>query len=192
MQDIFGIIAVIIWILAPTLYIISIIRWETKPHAFSWFIRSILTGTAFFAQRTQTQDIGTRVLWISCIVTLWTAIYARYRYKMVIVKQDWLYFILSLCWVIIWYLTKTPLWSVIIISATDLLAFIPTFRKVRSDPEGESVWVYGLSAIKFVLALYSFGPFTVIVWLYPAYLVCANGWFVIYTLARRWWLRKYH
>jgi len=190
MTESIGYLSIVITAVAYVWYLWSIVHWKTKPHAFSRFIRAIMTGTAFFAQRTQTHDIATRVLGITSIITACIALYAWFRYRVVISKQDRLYFFLAVLWLIVWYVTKTPLWSVIIISITDMLAFIPTFRKVRYDPESESVWVYGLSAIKFALSLYSFGSFTLIVWLYPVYLVWANSVFVIYTLVRRWWVRK--
>ena len=98
-----------------------------------------MTGTAFFAQRTQTDEIGTWVLAMSSFMCVFIAGYGRWRYKVVIEKIDWLYFLCALLGIGAWYITKTPLRSVIIISVTDALAFLPTFRKVRSDPQGESV-----------------------------------------------------
>ena len=44
-------------------------------------------------------------------------------------QKDWLYFILAIVWLILWYLTETPLWSVIIISITDLFALFLHFTK---------------------------------------------------------------
>lgn len=171
-------------------YLQSLFRGKTKPHAFSRFVRAIMTGTAFFAQRTHTHEIGTRVMGISAFMCLCIAGYGRWRYKVVIEKIDWLYFICALLGIGAWYITKTPLRSIIIISVTDALAFLPTFRKVRSDPQGENVGVYGLSALKFVFALWSFGSFSLVVRLYPMYLIAANTSFVCYTLIRRWYVKK--
>lgn len=149
-----------------------------------------MTGTAFLAQRTQTHEIGTRVMGISAVMSLFIAGYGWWRYNIVIKKIDWLYFLCALLGIGAWYITKTPLRSVIIIAITDLLAFLPTFRKVRSDPQGESVGAYGLSALKFVFALWSFESFSLVVRLYPIYLIIANSSFVCYTLIRRWYVRK--
>lgn len=167
-------------------YIRGIIQWRNKPHAFSRFIRWIMTATAFFAQRTQTDSIATRVLWLSAIICFVVAIVARYQHKNVIAKVDRLYFGLSILALLLRYVTKTPVWSIILIVLTDLLAFVPTFRKTRHDPEGESIFVYTLSAIKFVLVLRSLDVITVTTALYPIYLVLANGVFTIFTLVRRW------
>ncbi|MBP7061497.1 hypothetical protein KBA84_01550 [Patescibacteria group bacterium] len=84
------------------------------------------------------------------------------------------------------YVTKTPVWSVILIVLTDLLAFLPTFRKTRQDPHGESIFVYALSAIKFVLVVRSLDVISITTALYPIYLILANGIFTIFTLVRRW------
>ncbi len=190
MDNLLGYISIILSIGANIRYLRSLFRGETKPHAFSWFIWGIMTGTAFLAQRTQTQEIGTRVMGISAVMCLFIAGYGWWRYRVVIEKIDWFYFLCALLGIGARYITKNPLRSVIIISITDWLAFIPTFRKVRSDPQGESVWVYGLSALKFVFALRSFESFSLVVRLYPMYLILANTTFVVYALWRRWWVRK--
>jgi len=190
MDNILGQVSILLSIVAYIWYFRAMLRGETKPHAFSRFVRAIMTGTAFFAQRTQTHEIGTWVLWMSSVMCLSIAWYGWWRYKIVIEKIDWLYFVCALLGIGAWYITKTPLWSVIIISITDLLAFLPTFRKVRSDPQGESVWVYGLSALKFIFALWSFESFSLVVRLYPMYLVCANTSFVVYALVRRWYVGR--
>jgi hypothetical protein len=178
--------SIVVTVIAYTRYIRGIIQWRNKPHAFSWLIRWIMTGTAFFAQRTQTDSIATWVLWLSAVVSFVVAIFARSKYKSVIAKIDRLYFGLSIIALLLRYVTKTPVWSVILIVLTDLLAFLPTFRKTRHDPKGESVFVYALSSIKFVLVLRSLDVITITTALYPIYLILANGIFTIFTLVRRW------
>lgn len=177
--------SIVVAIISYTRYIRGIFQWRNKPHAFSWFIRWIMTGTAFFAQRTQTDSAATRVLWFSAIICFFVAAFARYKHKSVIAKIDRLYFTLSILALILRYVTKTPVWSVILIVLTDLLAFLPTFRKTRHDPRGESIFVYALSAIKFVLVLRSLDVITITTALYPIYLVFANSIFTIFALVRR-------
>jgi len=178
--------SIIVTLISYTRYIRGIIQWRNKPHAFSRLIRWIMTGTAFFAQRTETQSIATRVLGLSAIICFIVAAFARYKHKSVIAKIDRLYFGLSIIALLLRYVTKTPVWSVILIVLTDLLAFLPTFRKTRQDPHGESIFVYALSAIKFVLVLGSLDVITITTALYPIYLVLANGTFTIFALVRRW------
>lgn len=179
-------VSIVVTIVANALYIRGIIQWRNKPHAFSRLIRWIITGTAFFAQRTQTDSLATRVLWLSAIICLVVAAFARYKHKSVIAKIDRLYFTLSILALLLRYITKTPVWSVILIVLIDLLAFLPTFRKTRYDPKAEGILVYALSAFKFVLVLRSLDVITITTALYPIYLVLANGTFAIFALVRRW------
>lgn len=181
---------IIVTIIGYILYIRSIIRKETKPHAFSWIIRGIMTGTWFFAQRTETDSLGIWILGISFIVTMGIGIYSWFAYKHIIKKTDRRYFAAAIAWLIIRYITKTPFWSVIIISITDFLAFLPTFRKIYDDPYSEYLPLYALASLKFIFALISIGTFTIVGWLYPLYLIFANGWFVIFGLIRRLQKRK--
>ena len=178
--------SIVVTLIAYTRYICGIIQWRNKPHAFSRLIRWVMTGTAFFAQRTETHSLSTRVLWLSGIICLVVAIFARYKHKNVIAKIDRLYFGLSILALLLRYITKTPVWSVILIVLTDFLAFIPTFRKTRHHPHAESIFVYTLSAIKFILVLRSLDVITITTALYPAYLVIANSTFTVFTLVRRW------
>lgn len=179
-------VSIVVTIVANALYIRGIIQWRNKPHAFSRLIRWIITGTAFFAQRTQTDSLATRVLWLSAIICLVVAAFARYKHKSVIAKIDRLYFTLSILALLLRYITKTPVWSVILIVLIDLLAFLPTFRKTRYDPKAEGILVYALSAFKFALVLRSLDVITITTALYPIYLVLANGTFAIFALVRRW------
>lgn len=177
--------SIIVTILANARYIRGIIQWRNKPHAFSRLIRWIMTGTAFFAQRTQTDSVATWVLWLSAIICFIVAAFARYKHKGVIAKIDRLYFGLSIIALLLRYVTKTPVWSVTLIALTDLLAFIPTFRKTRQHPHAESIFVYALSAIKFILVLRSLDVITITTALYPMYLVIANSTFTLFALIRR-------
>lgn len=178
--------SIVVTLISYTRYINGIVQWRNKPHAFSWFIWWIMTGTAFFAQRTETHSIATRVLWLSAAVCLIVAVFARYKHKSVIAKIDRLYFTLSIVALVLRYVTKTPVWSVILVSLTDFLAFLPTFRKTRRDPSAESILVYFLSATKFILVLWSLDVITITTALYPIYLVIANSSFTIFALVRRW------
>lgn len=180
-------LSIVVAIISYTWYIRGIFQWRNKPHAFSWLIRWIMTGTAFFAQRTQTDSPATRVLWLSAIICFFVAAFARYKHKSIIANIDRVYFTLSILALILRYITKTPVRSVILIVLTDLLAFLPTFRKTWHDPDAESIFVYFLSATKFVLVLWSLDVISITTALYPAYLVLANASFVIYTLALRRW-----
>lgn len=190
MTNILAYLSLALTVIGFVLYVRSIIRKETKPHAFSWFIRGIVTGTWFFAQRTETDSIATWVLWFSCIATFSVGIYAWFRYQDVIKKIDRRFLAASLVWIVVWYITKTPFWSVIIISITDFLAFLPTFRKAYDDPYSEYLPLYGLAGLSNLFALMSIGIVTIAVWLYPLCLVVTNIWFVIFAMIRRMQMRK--
>lgn len=185
-QEFLGSLAVMLGLLGYFFYIKGIIKGEVKPHAFTWFVWGILTAIAFFAQ---VSDGGGAGAWVTGITALFsfgfTVVGLRASSRMLIAKSDWIFLLFSLLTIPIWYFTGNPLWSVIIITIVDAVAFAPTFRKAYFNPDTENGWTYLLSGIKFVVALFALESFTWVTALYPASLVLANFLFVSMLVWRR-------
>ena len=77
------------------------------------------------------------------------------------------------------------IYAVILLVLTDLLAFIPTFRKTWNLPHDETLFAYGMASLKFIVAFFAFSSFSVVTVMYPAYLIIANITFVIFALIMR-------
>ena len=182
---ILGIIAVIIGLLGYVFYIRGIIKGEVKPHAFTWSVWGVLTSIAFIAQVVEGGGPGA---WVTGVTALMSFVFALIGLgassRAYIVKSDWIFFISALITIPIWLLTGNPLWSVIIITVIDVVAFAPTFRKAFKHPNTENIWTYLLSGIKFIFGIWALESFTLTTVLYPASLIVANGAFVIMVLWR--------
>jgi len=85
----------------------------------------------------------------------------------------------------LWILTNNPLWSVIIITVIDALAFFPTFRKSWKEPTTEPAITYALSSLKFLIAIFALEAITATTLLYPFSLVIMNAAFVIMLMYRK-------
>ena len=183
--EILAFAAVAIGLYATGIYIVSIIKGETKPHLFSWFIWGLLTAIAWAAQIHQNAGAGA---WVTLTAALMcfviTVLCFRYGEK-TITRSDWITFIAALCAIPLWFLTKDPLWSVILVTVIDMLGFYPTFRKSWLKPGEETLWTYGLSVVKFGLGMMALETFNVTTALYPFSLVVTNAAFVIFVIARR-------
>ena len=94
-------------------------------------------------------------------------------------------FIAALSTIPVWYLTKDPLYAVILITTIDALAFYPTFRKSWHKPYEDNAFTFSLSALKFLFATLGLEYFTLTTSMYPISLVIMNGLFVIMVLWRR-------
>lgn len=186
MQEILGVVAVILGLLGYVFYIRGIIQGKVKPHAFTWLIWGILTGVAFFAQVSDGAGPGAWVTGVTALFSFGFVVVGLTKSARSYIKRsDWIFFVTSLLTIPVWYFTGNPVWSVIIITAIDLVAFAPTIRKAFYDPETENATTYALSGIKFVISILALSSFTLTTVLYPLSLVVVNLGFVALLVVRR-------
>jgi hypothetical protein len=74
---------------------------------------------------------------------------------------------------------------VVLLTAVDVLAFVPTARKAWVKPHEETVSCYVGGAVRTALALAVMGRYDAVTVLYPAVWLVANGGFGVFLLARR-------
>jgi len=51
-----------------------------------------------------------------------------------VLPADWYFFLAALAAIPLWLLTRTPLYSVVVVTVIDALAYVPTFRKSWHRP----------------------------------------------------------
>lgn len=166
-------------------YIIDILKRKTKPHSFTWFIWSFLAGVAFFGQQADEGGMGT---WITAIISAMSLIIFLLSLKLgekTLTKSDWITFIIALLAIPLWLLTKTPLYSIIVVTTIDMFGFYPTFRKSWDKPEEETLKAYALSGVMYALDIAALKNYSLITVLFPAASVLANAIFVLYIFWRR-------
>lgn len=184
-KELLGGLAVAIGLFGYAFYVRGILQGKVKPHAFSWFVWGLLTAIAFVAQVAEGGGAGAWVTGVTALFSFGFAIVGlRASSRIFIAKSDWVFFVSALLAIPVWYLTGNPLWSVIIISVIDAVAFAPTFRKAFHHPETENGWTYVLSGLKFVVGLLALESLTWTTVLYPVSLVLANLAFVVMLVWR--------
>lgn len=185
-QELLGITAVIIGLWGYFFYVKGILKGGVKPHAFTWFVWGLLTSIAFFAQLAGGGGPGSWVTGATALMSfVFTLVGLGASSRVYIERSDWIFFIASLAAIPVWYFSGNPLWSVILITIIDAVAFAPTFRKAYSHPDTENVYTFLFSGIKFVFGIAALSTFSITTVLYPASLVLANGLFVLMVLWRQ-------
>jgi hypothetical protein len=180
-----GVLAVLVGFVGYAYYFRDMFRGKTKPHAFSWFVWSILTGIAFAAQVTSNAGPGAWVTGVTAVVCFIIFLYALCKGKRDFPLADWLCLAASIIAILLWWATSNPFWSVILISVTDMVAFVPTFRKAYHKPYEETLAQYILASCKSALGIAALRSFSVTTWLYLATLVIMNGAFAVMLVWRR-------
>jgi hypothetical protein len=185
-QEALGGLAVALGLFGYVFYVRGILQGKVKPHAFTWFVWGLLTSIAFIAQIAEGGGAGAWVTGVTALCSFCFAVVGLGASSRVyIAKSDWIFFISALLAIPIWYVTGSPLWSVIIITVVDAVAFAPTFRKAFFHPGTENGWTYALSGLKFLVSLFALQSFTWTTALYPASLVLANIAFVAMLVWRK-------
>ncbi len=163
---------------------------KTKPHLFSWFIWTLISGVAFFAQLEEGAGSGAWVVGLSSAICFSIGIISLFQGEAKISFSDWIALFGAVIGLILWQVADNPLLAIIFVTIADFLAFIPSFRKAFYKPYEETAITWLASSLKFVLALIATKSYSLTTVLYPASLVLSNGSFLLMLLLRRRTLDK--
>ena len=186
---ILGAVAAGVGIVGYAWYLRDVLRGRTKPHIFSWIVWSIFETISFFAQISKGGGAGTWVSAASALCSISIVIFAFRNSDKQIKPLDVVAFSGAIVGIALWRLTGNPLTAVILISISDALGFVPTFRKSFHKPHDETLIEYSLSTIKWILGILALSSRNLTTALYPASLILTNSVFVIMSLVRRKQLR---
>lgn len=167
-------------------YIRSIRQGKTKPHAFSWIIWGSVTFVAFLAQLAGHGGIGAWPIGISGMLT-WYIAWRAYQQRgtINITRLDWWFLFSAMTSLPIWYLTREPLWAVVILTIVDLLGFGPTIRKAWHEPHHERLSLFILMGIRNGLVVMAMETYSLTTILFPAAMVGACLLLIAVIIYRR-------
>lgn len=184
-KAVLGILATGIALFGYIPYFRDILANRTKPHAFSWLVWGTLTAISFFGQLAGGAGPGAWVMGFTAVVCFMIFFFGLVKGNKNIVTADWISFAGAGIAMILWVVTQGPLLSVVLVTITDALGFVPTFRKSYAKPHEETLVTYALSGFKMIIAFFALENISVVTALYPAYLIFANFAFVAMLLVRR-------
>lgn len=162
-----GLIAAALALISSCIYIKDIFRGNTKPHTYTWLIWSIVTTIAFFGQWVSGGGPGSWATGVAAIVTIIT-LFLSFKYGTKdVTRFDTICLVLALISILPWLLTKNVLWSVLLATAIDLIAFIPTMRKTWRAARSESLGSMFVDALKHILSTVSMGSYSLVTLIYP-------------------------
>lgn len=156
-----AIIAALLAIAGNVPYLIDVWRGKVQPHAYSWFVWSIVSGVVFFGQVAKGAGVGAIPTAAAEIFTLIIFLLSlRYGFKER-TRSEMTFLSIALLGLIPWILTKDPTLSVVIMVGIDIVAFIPTLRKTWRHPDSENPLLYGSNVVRHVLALFSLEAYNI-------------------------------
>lgn len=184
-QTALGLLAILVGFVGYALYIRDIQRGRAQPHVGTWLAWFLLIGTASVIQGLKHAGYVTWVTGAAAVMCLVIAGWSWKRGHRKIDWIDWVCLVGSLVGIAISAITANPLPAIIIGISADGLAYTLTYRKAYRDPWSETYGVYLLTALKYVIALFTLESTATVVWLYPAYVIASNSAFMALMLVRR-------
>lgn len=174
MHEIIGVITVILAIAVHVPYLLGTIKGTIKPHPFTWILWTLLTLIVFFAQFMDGAGPGawgTGIIGAICVFI--TIACLRYGFQN-IKKSDVVLFVIGLATIPLWLITDDPTLSVIIVTAIDVVAFAPTFRKSYMKPYDEPLYLYFTNILRHGLSLFAIVNVTIATAFFPFVIMIAN------------------
>lgn len=167
------------------IYVRSVLKGRTRPHAFTWGIWALISGVTFMAQHAGGGGAGAWLQGYNVFQCGGIMLLALRHGDRGYARSDWLALGFSLLSIPLWVMTGTPLWSVILLCAIDGAAFYPTFRKSWGRPFEEPALPYILWAAGAVASIAALERVSFITAAYPAFLSGINMLFVGMLFLRR-------
>ncbi|MCF7833963.1 MAG: hypothetical protein K9L98_01585 [Candidatus Pacebacteria bacterium] len=189
-KTILGGISIAIQLFAYFIYFKGIYNGKTKPHAFTWFVWGVLSIIGFSAIYTSNGGAGSWLTFVNIIACFAVATIGIVQKHVKYDKYDWLALFGALLGAGLWWITKNPLYAVILISISDFICVIPTLRKAYRFPFEENALSFSMALMYYPLSILALESLTVTTWLYPASIVFTDMFLVCMILWRRKTLTK--
>jgi len=170
----FALSAALLAIAGNVPYVLDVLRGKVKPHAYSWFVWSIVSCVVFFGQLVKGAGVGVIATGASEIFTIIIFLLSlRYGFKGA-TWSDTVFLVIALLGLIPWYLTKDPTISVIVVVCIDVIAFVPTLRKTWQDPDSENPYLYISNVVRHILALFSLQAYNIATMFHSIAMITTN------------------
>lgn len=184
----FGALSVLLALLNRGAYLSSILGNRTKPHLFSWITWSIISTIALAAQWSEGAGAGAWARTASTLFSYAFIFFALTRGTKHYTQGDWITFCVTLTAIPLWYLTETPVWSVLLVTTIDVVGYYPTIRKSIERPFEESAKAWILSGLSSLASLFAMENINIATCLYPFVMVVTNCGFGLFLF----WQRQRH
>lgn len=175
MEEIFAAIAAVLAIVGNVPYILDIFRGKVQPHAYTWFVWTIVTSIVFFGQVAKGAGVGAVPTAASGVFTLVIFLLSLKNGFKHITKVDTAFLVFALAGIVPWILTNDPTISVIVAVSIDLIAFMPTLRKTWRQPSTETPLLYGMNVLRHILALLSMQTYNIATTLHSISMLITNS-----------------
>ncbi len=190
-KTILGYVATLLVFIGYIPYIKDVVAGKTKPHIYSWILWGLVTAIAFALQYSAGAGSGSFVTLaaaLMCGVVIVLSLKAKSQVKIVLI--DTVFLLLAFLAIALWLVAKQPVLSAVLVTAIDVLGFLPTVRKSWHEPESETVSFYFLNTARFMLSVVALQSYSIVTTLYPVSWLLINFCFGFLLIVRKRMLRE--
>ncbi len=182
---VFTAIAICISTSSMVLYVLSIIKGETKPHMYTWFIWGLVTLVVTASQ--YTGGAGAAILFSITVIfnCFLIATLSFFKGNKSITLSDNLCLLFCIIAILLWPLTKIPLWSLLIVTVIDMVGYIATIRKSFQAPHQENLICFFLFGLNWTFATLAIENYNMLTAFYPICMIIFSFGLVGYLIIRR-------
>lgn len=169
-------------------YLIDMFRGKNKPHLYTWVSIFLVTSVVAYLQVIGGAGIGAIPIIVGVGVDAVILFYCFKFGTKDVVFMDKVCLAISATGVIAYVLMHDqPVVSLAIVTAAEIIAFIPTVRKTRNDPYSESLPSYYLIMLKLVLILIALETYNLLTVSYSVLWIVV---FVVFLALTYYWRSK--
>ena len=141
---------------------------------YTWLIWTITQGTAVGAMIVGGGGIASISFAVATLLVFVVFLFSfRYGTKHV-TRSDTALLCVALLAIVAWVLLDTPLVSVVLVTAVDLLGYIPSIRKSYAEPQTETLSTWFLFTISNFFAIAALSEFNVLTLTYIVAITLGN------------------
>lgn len=177
--------AIFIGLIADLIYLRSMLWGGTKAHPFTWLVFALIDGIIFFVQLLSGGGPGAWVTGVGVGMLVVIAIVAVKNGEKRIYAADWVCLVGAMLAIAAWWLSSDPFITVVLLSSVNVFAAVPTFIKSYLRPYEESISIWSLDIIRFLLSILALSSLSLSTVFFPAGVVVANAALVAMILFRR-------
>lgn len=158
---------------------------RTKPHPYHWLVSTFLSAIVFALLFKSGAGLASIPVFLTIFTSFALFLIAIKTRATPITRIDTVCFVLAIVSIAAWLVADNPAAAIVLVTAADVLAFMPTVRKSFHRPYEESMALYVLCTFRFVFGVVALSTFSfvtvfeLIVWIF------GNGLFALFLWFRR-------
>ena len=160
-------LAIVTNIAAYLIYLYGMFKGSVKPHALTFLSWSIITSINFFVQYYSQVGESSFLLGVNALFCFIIFVYCLIKGEAKYDTIDWVCLLLAIVTIVLYVISKTPLYSVLLSCLIDIFAFVPSFRKSFKKPNEDSALTFFVSGLEYVFSFPAYGVFSFLVLAYP-------------------------